>query len=456
MDFWIPPRMTSQESQARTGSFFFFFNNFRLEKVEKRMANAHFKTSLEGADDHAKLHSLCGLTYKEQGVWFLNAFWEGGLKGGSGMKDNAERMWDYVTKASTIDNAKAVGNALDELEAHRFLESFDEAHTVLQMRSALRKTGALGQNERPKEVPLTHFLLDKYEVDWHKLVNAPQGDNSAQIAEAQDKLQAVQDAFDASAKADAEAAAALREAKSSEAAAVEAENAAVATENEAKAREDEAREVEAPFKAACEELEAARKSVQEQEDTYNSKTESLKAASETGGVVSRNKAKVQLDAHLAEDPLPLRKAKLTLAAAQKKADKARAPFQAATEVAAEARAKAEAARADATSRRETAAVARAGLSIFLISPNNFFKFFFYFFKFSFPLILFPSKKTEAEAAKVRAEEAVEAAQASVAEAEAYLADLMANPSSGHGALWWIERELIEKKKYMPVSKGGIR
>ena len=56
---------------------------------------------------------------------------------------------------------------------------------------------------------MTHFLLDKYEADWHKLVNAPQGDNSAQIAEAQDKLQAVQDAFDASSKADAEAAAAL-------------------------------------------------------------------------------------------------------------------------------------------------------------------------------------------------------------------------------------------------------
>ena len=380
------------------------------------MANAHFKTSLEGADDYAKLQTLCKLTYKEQAVWFLNAFWE------AGQKENAEGMWNYVDKASTIDNAKATGNALDELEAHRFLEAFDEAHTVLQMRSALRKTGALAQNERPKEVPLTHFLLDKFEVDWHKLVNAPQGDNSAQIAEAQDKLQAVQDAFDASAAADAAAASALAEAKSAEAAAVEAEAEAVATENDAKAKEAEAREVEAPFKAACEELEAARKAVQEQEDAYNSKTESLKKASEEGGVVSRNRAKVQLDAHLAEDPLPLRKAKLTLEAAQKKADKARAPFQAATEAAAEARAKAEAARADASSRREAAAAARG----------------------------------EAEAAKAKAEEAVAAAQAAVAEAEAYLADLMANPSSGHGALWWIERELTEKKKYMPVSKGGIR
>eukprot|EP00009_Paramoeba_aestuarina_P003579 CAMPEP_0201508310 /NCGR_PEP_ID=MMETSP0161_2-20130828/1717_1 /ASSEMBLY_ACC=CAM_ASM_000251 /TAXON_ID=180227 /ORGANISM="Neoparamoeba aestuarina, Strain SoJaBio B1-5/56/2" /LENGTH=406 /DNA_ID=CAMNT_0047902941 /DNA_START=107 /DNA_END=1327 /DNA_ORIENTATION=- len=403
----------------------------------------HFKTELEGADDHAKLQSLCKLTYKEQAVWFLNAFWEGGLKGGSGMESNSEQMWNYVDKASVIDNAKATGNALDELEAHRFLEAFDEAHTVLQMRSQLRKTGALGQNERPKEVPLTHFLLDKYEVDWHKLVNAPQGDNSAQIAEAQDKLQAVQDAFDVSAKADAEAAAALNDARSKENAAVAAENEAVAaenaakareadavaTENEAKAREAEAREAEAPFKAAQEEVEAALAEVKAQEDAYNSKTESLKKASEEGGVVSRNKAKVSLDAHLAEDPLPLRKAKITLEAAQKRADKARAPFQAATEVAAAARAEAEAARkaaesarADATSRREQAAAARQ----------------------------------QAEEAKARAEAAVAAAQAAVAEAEAFLEELKANPGSGQGALWWIDRELTEKKKYMPVSKGGIR
>ena len=267
------------------------------------MASVHFKTTLEGADDHAKLQELCKLTYKEQAVWYLNAFWEGGLAGGKKAGDDPEQIWQYVDKASVIDNAKATGNALDEMEAHRFLEAFNEAHTVLQMRSQLRKTGALAQNERPKEVPLTHFLLDKFEVDWHKLVNAPQGDNSAQIAEAQDKLEAVQVAFDASSKADAEAAAALREAlaqenaaKEREAEAVAAENAAksreaeaVAAENAAKAREADAKAAEAPFKAAQEELESALAEVKAQEDAYNQKTESLKGASESGGVVSRNK-----------------------------------------------------------------------------------------------------------------------------------------------------------------------
>jgi hypothetical protein len=411
---------------------------------------AHFKAFLNGANDHEKLLDLCKLTYKEQGVWFLNAFWEGGLKGGHGLVSGAEQIWNYVNKCSSIDKNKENGGALDELEAHRFLESFDEAHTVLQMRSQLRKTGALAENERPKEVPLTHFLLFKYEVDWHKLVNAPQGDNSAQIAEAQDKLDEVQRAFDASTKADAEAAAALREALARERAAKESEDQAVAkeaeakareadavsTENEAKAREHDAKVAEAPFKAAQEEVENALAEVKAQEDAYNSKTEQLKKACEEGGVVSRNRAKVQLDAHLAEDPLPLRKAKITLEAANKKAEKARAPFQAATETATAARAKAEAARHEAQEARMHAEAARKQAEATRKQAE--------------------AARFEAEEAKNRAEQAVAAAQQAVAEAEALLNELKSNPGSGQGALWWIDRQLTEKKKYMPVSKGGIR
>jgi len=397
---------------------------------------AHFKTVLDGASDHDKLHDLCKLTYKEQGVWFLNAFWEGGIVGGKRIADDPESIWNYVHKASVIDNVKASGNALDELEAHRFLEAFHEAHTVLEMRSQLRKTGALAENERPKEVPLTHFLLFKYAVNWHKLVNAPQGDNSAQIAEAQDKLEEVQRAFDASTKADAEASAALREAlarekeaKESEDAAVAREAEAVSTENEARARESDARVAEAPFKAAQEEVEAALAEVRAQENAYNEKTAQLKKDSEEGGVVSRNRAKVQLDAHLAEDPLPLRKAKITLEAANKKAERARAPFQAATEIATAARAKAEDARLEAEAARKEAEADRQKAE---------------------------AARSEAEEAKGRAEEAVAAAQAAVAEAEALLEEIKASSGSGQGALWWIDRELTEKKKYMPVSKGGIR
>jgi hypothetical protein len=102
------------------------------------------------------------------------------------------------------------------------------------------------------------------------------------------------------------------------------------------------------------------------------------------GVVARNKAKNELAQHLAEDPLPLRKAKITLEAATKKAEKAR---------------------------------------------------------------------VAAEAAKAAADAAVVEAEAKVAEAQAYLDDVASRSGSGgQGALWWLQRELDEKKKYLPKRK----
>merc|ERR1712137_860441 len=81
-----------------------------------------------------------------------------------------------------------------------------------------------------------------------------------------------------------------------------------------------AREAEA--KAAQQELEAALAEVKAQEDAYNQKKADLELKSTQGGVVSQNKAKAELAQHLAEDPLPLRRAKITQEAAVKKAERA--------------------------------------------------------------------------------------------------------------------------------------
>lgn len=299
---------------------------------------------LVGANDSEKLAKLCSKTYKEQAVWFLNAFWD---KAGP----DAERLWEYVKKCAQLDlQNKGDGTALDEVNAHRFLEILGETLTVLALREQLRKTGAIATNDRPKLVPLTHYLLFRYKVDWHFLVNT-KGDNSAELAEAQRLLDAVSTAF---AESDRQA--------------------------------QNARLVEAPFKAAQEEVEAAVNDVRSQEDARNRRTEELQKKSTEGGVVAQNKAKAELAQHLAEDPLPLRKAKITLEAALKKAEKARAPFEAATRA---------------------------------------------------------------------AEEALEQTRTRLAEAEAYLAEVKAKPGSPHGTFWWMERELQERKAYLPTSKGGL-
>ena len=229
---------------------------------------------LPGADDHEKFVNLCQRTYKEQAVWFLNAFWND-----LGEKE-AERLWSYVQKCSDIDlENKEEGCGLDEMMAHRFLEEFGETLTVRELRAKLRSVGAIGETERPKTVPLTHYLTFKYNYDWHILVNASQGDNSEELARAQEMLNAVNKACK------------------------EAEKAA----KDAKIAQDE--------------LNAALAALHKEEAEYNGKIEDAKKRSETGGVVSKNKAKAELAQLQSEDPLPLRRAKITTEAAVKRADK---------------------------------------------------------------------------------------------------------------------------------------
>ena len=46
---------------------------------------------------------------------------------------------------------------------------------MLALRERLRKTGALSATDRPKVVPLTHYILFKYDLDWKHLVNTKVG-----------------------------------------------------------------------------------------------------------------------------------------------------------------------------------------------------------------------------------------------------------------------------------------
>jgi len=142
--------------------------------------------------------------------------------------------------------------------------------TVLQMRDHLRSVGI----EKVRLVPFIHFLISKYRIDWHALIHSAQGDNQEEVEKAQRLLEEVQ--------------ALLQQAK-----------------------------------AAQDELEQALRALQAQEDERNRKTEELTQKTTQGGVVQQNKAKNELAQHLAEDPLPLRRAKITTEAATKKAQKAR-------------------------------------------------------------------------------------------------------------------------------------
>ena len=105
---------------------------------------------LQGNNDQEKLVDLGNKTYKEQAVWFLNAFWK--QQGDS----NAETLWKNVHLMAELDTAKkAQGCAVDEFMAHHFLEKNNETLTVQQMRENLRQVGI----EKVKLVPFIHYLI---------------------------------------------------------------------------------------------------------------------------------------------------------------------------------------------------------------------------------------------------------------------------------------------------------
>jgi len=155
-------------------------------------------------------------------------------------------------------------------------------------------------------------------------------------------------------------------------------------------------------------LKAALNDLKSQEDAYAKKTEELQGKSEGSGVAAM-RAKNELAQHLGEDPLPLRKAKLTTEAATKKAEKA-------------AHAAGEAFAAAEKSAKE-AAKAKAEAD---------------------------EAALQAEKDLKKAEDAVAETQKRMAEAEQYLEEQKAKGGGEtHGTFWWLDRELAERKKYMP-------
>eukprot|EP00339_Tiarina_fusa_P012046 CAMPEP_0117035186 /NCGR_PEP_ID=MMETSP0472-20121206/25004_1 /TAXON_ID=693140 ORGANISM="Tiarina fusus, Strain LIS" /NCGR_SAMPLE_ID=MMETSP0472 /ASSEMBLY_ACC=CAM_ASM_000603 /LENGTH=74 /DNA_ID=CAMNT_0004744579 /DNA_START=1 /DNA_END=222 /DNA_ORIENTATION=+ len=73
--------------------------------------------ALRGSTDEEKLDDLSTYTYKNQAIWFLNAFWN------TFAEKEAETIWTFVHHCNDLDlQDHEAGNHLDEMMAHRFLE----------------------------------------------------------------------------------------------------------------------------------------------------------------------------------------------------------------------------------------------------------------------------------------------------------------------------------------------
>lgn len=344
------------------------------------------------------------MTHTEQAIWWLNGFWE------EGAKKYAEDMWkivhcfiecqigEKVLYGSKKQEFKEACD-LDELQSHRVLELLGETMTVVALRKRLKELDI----DNNKCMAISEYLLDKYKKTPQVLVKAPQGDvDPVELARCQDACEAAAAALDQAA-ADADAAAkALKASQVAAAAAAQAKTVADGALAAAKKAEADVRAAEAELKAAVDEIVALEQAKQDKVDACN------KIINDPAtGAVKKGKAVQERETTLAEDPLPLRKAKITQGAALKKVEKARMIAEEETKKASEAAAAAAKAKQEADAAEKQAT------------------------------------KTKEQAEKAKAE-----AEAALKEAQQQLEALKAKGGgSPQGKLWWMERVLTEKKKY---------
>jgi len=344
-----------------------------------------------------KFLELTRMKYIDQAKWYLNGFWT------EGAEQESETIWKFVQKFIELDDKKKKeGCELDEFQAHKFLESLGETLTVVSLREKLRKID-LDCNGK---MALLEYLCFKYSKSVKQIIEAPQGDNQDEINEAAEKLQAVQDALMKVQTQLEQQQIALKQQKVAEDHAKKAKSEATNALDQQKSAEDAVRRSEAELRAAVDDL-------KNQEDSFNRQIQTLdqKSKDPSSSIVAKSKAAAELAQLKQENPLPLRKAKITQEAALRKVEKERKAAEAATAI------------AEAREREAEAAASEA-----------------------------ESKRLALEEQTRRVEEAVRDTEARVQEALDYLEEVKKKGGVAHGAIWWMERELKEAQKYLPKNK----
>jgi len=300
---------------------------------------------------------LCKLKYKDQAIWFLNGFWGDGIDGKA-----ANDVWGYVKKFIELDHMSfekkgEEGNELDQFWSAKFLEDLNSTLTSTERKNALRD---IDQDNNGK-MSCMEYLVWIYKKSVEETVDAPQGDNSAAIAAAQKKLDAVQTQL---AECDRKIA-----------------------ENNASIERVKKEKVE--LAAAEVELKAAVEALHKEEEALATKKADLEKKSQGGGV-SGMKAKNELAQLLGEDPLPLRRAKITQEAAVRRVTKQQA--------------------------------------------------------------LLAEAEVQLEETKRQLEAAYTDLESKMEEARVELEKVKSKPGGGKGAIWWMEREMFEADKRLPNAK----
>ena len=411
-------------------------------------------------------HTLTSKSFISQAKWFMNGFWDD-------ISSNPEFFWKCVHLCHTISKNKLKGTELDEFEAHRFLEQLGETLSVAEMREKLRIIDV----DFNKHMALIEYFIFKYNKTVKEVVYAPQG-GQEEIKKAQSLVELSQASFDEVNRQLENQKAALAEQKSAEEEALSALESAQAKESSARiyadvanakaieARENETdalsrkSEAEAAAAVSKQAQDASTSAADEQrqalndlkilEDSFAAKVAELESKSESGPIVQRGRAKAELEQLKSGDSLPLRRAKINQEAAVRrfgkaqqrateeaeKSEKASSIAKAAATLASESRLQSEEASKQATQSAHASSLASAAA---VSAAHN-----------------AQAARLESEKVAEQLEVAFKDCDAKLQEAKHFLVVAKNMPGSAQGDIWWLNRELDEKMKYLPQSQQKAR
>jgi hypothetical protein len=407
-----------------------------VKRLSKRLSGikpASKEAKSKDAGALGKLRALSALPYREQAIWFLNAFWANEDYPALSFKRDAaarETVWRYASKCAALDPSGASGCAVDEVVAHRVMEAMEKTLTVLEMREQLRKVDV----DLNKRVSLLEFLLLKFDADWLVLANASK-ENGAEmdkvLGETQRLVEAAQAQLVACQALAEEAGAAELAAQRGAAAALGEETAARASEADAHAKEavlaraeEEAHAAEADQRGEEAKVAASVAAIAAEEQAWADRAAHLEKQSQRGsvGVVHRGKAQNELMQHRATETVGIREAKSSQEAALRRQQKAVQRSARARDEAARARKPLLDAKNAAVASRQAAEASRAAAQ---------------------------ASAAAAEAARNDAQRAVGSSLAAFNDAEASLAKIKAKfADSNQGRFWFMDRELEHAKSFM--------
>jgi hypothetical protein len=368
----------------------------------------------DGRDDInlKKLYSIAKKSYRDQAIWFLDSFTKchHDLHSSEIVFKIHKKCLEYNNDGddNDKDNVKKEGKIrlINEIDSHHILEFIGKPVTQSAFRNYFLKIDPTFKVTMA--IPLVILFFFYFDVDWKKLiVNTSQTHyDGIEIDNAKEALYRAQNKLQSTINAEQKS---TQEAK-------EADDAMYNSQKQqdilSKAIID-CRIEEEGFAKTKKQAEDSLEYVMKQESDTKEKKQSLEQIinNESNGIVTRNKAKAELQIIEHEDPLPLRKARIKNENAVKKLKISTNASKNARIAAENAKERAEKAMVDAKLAKEKAVEAA----------------------------------TNAEATISKAREAIDYLKVLVDE-------MMENQIIPWGSLFYIDREVREAEKFLPKEK----